>query len=420
MPKPPIHLWSEDGCPLSLALKLQGEGHPVTLDTKNPEAAQVGKGLVPRATEPPKGALVIFDTVGHGDLGDLYRKRGHAVIGGNRFDADLELNRPKGARIMREAGITTPATFPFKTTADAIAFLKKSEGAWFVKVSGAQADCMSTYNASNPDAMIRYLRWCQNAGPVEPFELQSQVDGIEVSCNGWFNGREFVPPFDLTIEEKRFLTGDLGPRTGCASCVVWHADGDELAERTVLKIEEVLGEQNYVGPVDCNSLVDSDGEPTGLEWTARIGFDSTQAWMRLFGDDLGEQLVAFAHRELGEWEPLGERLALNLRVSVPPYPTFVPAEVRALRGLPLDGMVVGEWFDPSDVMQGPVCAGASGWIGVVGVTGSSLAGLQHSALTLAQTLQIPNSQYRTDPVSRGARDMKRLDQLGLLGLKEWR
>jgi phosphoribosylamine--glycine ligase len=419
--KVPFHVWSDDGSAFPLALKLQREGHPVTMFLKSPEAQHIGGSIVQRAAEPPKGAVVLFDCVGQGDRGLAYRKQGHLVIGGNPFDVSLEKDRAAGIRIMHQNGIKTPTTFPFKDISQAIRFLEKQEGAWFVKVSGSQVES-STCDAPNPEYMIRYLRYVEQAGKVDPFELQQTMSGTEISCNGWFNGREFITPFDITMEEKRLMNHELGPRTGCESCVVWLATDDRLAERTVLKIEEQLESANYVGPIDLNSLVNNEGVPYGLEWTARLGFDAIQAWMRFFDGDLGEQLEAFASGELGEWETSDlDRVSLTSRLSIPPYPTWDPKLIAKTRGLPLDARVLSDrTYDPVDVMEsnnGIVSAGGSGIIGTAGAIGPDLDTCRATCRDFQASLVIPNKQYRTHLVERAQRDLTALSRLHLLGHK---
>ena len=417
--KVPFHFWSDDGSSFPLALKLKREGHPVTLYTKSPEAEWIGKGIIPRRHDPPPGAVVVFDCVGAGAIGAMYRKKGHLVIGGNSFDKALEKDRSAGIKIMHAGGISTPKTFPFSAIAPAIKFLEKQEGAWFVKVSGSQVES-STCDAPDPEYMIRYLKYVEAAGKVDPFELQQTVQGTEVSCNGWFNGHEFVTPFDITLEEKRLMNDELGPRTGCEACVVWMASDDRLAEITVCAIEEQLEEEGYVGPIDLNSLVNSEGVPYGLEWTARLGFDAVQAWMRLFEGDLGEQLEAFASGELGTWEVADlDRVSVTSRLSIPPYPTWDPKLIAKTRGVPIDPRVLSDRsFDPVDIMEsdnGLVAAGASGIIGTAGSVGRDMDQCRDACRSTLASLVIPNKQYRTHLIERAQRDLTDLSRLKLLG-----
>jgi phosphoribosylamine--glycine ligase len=415
-----FHFFSGDGSNLPMALRLQREGHAVTWHVKSDIAALTGKGLVPFSKEPAKGSIVIFDCTGEGTRGTAYRKAGHLVIGGNPFDRALELNRPEGARIARRAGMVTPPTYPFSDIPSALRFLAKTQGKWFVKVSGDGVE-MDTYDAPDSEFMARYLRYVQDKAQVKPFVLQQKVTGTEVSCNGWFNGREFVPPFDITFEEKKQMAGDLGCRTGCESNVVYHAHDDALADVTVGLVEAELAEEGYVGPVDINSLVDDKGVPQFLEFSARLGFDATQAWMRLFAEgELGEQLEAFAAGELDAWEPTGG-LSATLRLSMPPYPNWDKKLVSKAQGMPLDPAILNdEWIDPIDVMQGPVAAGGGGMICTVGAKGTSIQALRNELLARAEAIEIPDKQYRIDPLARVPRDMQALESLGLLGFKGWK
>lgn len=420
MAKTPFHFFSADGSNLPMALRLQREGHPVTWHVKSDVAKYTGKGLVPFAKEPPDGAVVVFDCTGEGPRGTAYRKAGFHVIGGNPFDRPLELNRPEGARIARRAGMVTPPTYPFGDIPSALRFLSKNNAKWFVKVSGDGVE-LDTYDAPDSEFMARYLKWVQETATVKPFVLQQKVEGTEVSCNGWFNGEEFIGPFDVTLEEKLNLAGDLGCRTGCESNVVYHAEDDKLADITISLVEDVLGEEGYVGPCDINSIIDADGKPQFLEFSARLGFDATQAWMRLIPEgELGEQLEAFVAGELDRWEPTGQ-ISATLRLSIPPYPNWDKKIVGKMHGLPLDYAILGdEWIDPVDVMVGPACAGGSGMICTVGARGMSITGLRKELLTRAEMLEIPDVQYRIDPLSRVPRDMQALESLGLLGLKGWK
>ena len=418
MAKTAFHLWSADGSSLPLALKLKGEGHLVTFSVHAKGGRSMGKGLVPIVAQPPKDSIVIFDCIGHAAEGTRYRALGHKVIGGNALEKTLELDRPKGAALARSLKMQVPPTFPFTSIPAALTFLDKLTGdsEWFVKVSGDQVES-STYNAPDVDSMLRYLDWIKNTqGPVDPFELQQAVEGVEVSCNGWFDGQQFVPPYDITFENKHFLTGHKGPRTGCESCVVYHAQSHLLANKTVALLVPTLADAKYVGPVDVNSMVDAGGTPQFLEFTARLGFDSTQAWMRLFDDDLGEQLEAFVHGELDTWDPTWTGLSSTLRVSIPPYPSGDEAEIGKTRGMPLGYDLLDEPFiDPIDVMEGPEVAGGSGIVCTVGAVGRTLDSLPKQLLARAEDLEIPNAQYRVDPLAGVQEDMTKLSKLKLLG-----
>jgi phosphoribosylamine--glycine ligase len=419
----PFFFWSDYGDSLFLALKLQAEGADVTFHTEQEEARWVGKGLIPLIAEAkiPRGAIVIFDAVKFGKRGQQLRMLGHPVIGGNPFDEQLEVDRSAGARIMLEAGITIPESHPFEAVKDAIDFLEEQDGKWYMKLSG-DFGTNQTANGT-PDLMIRYLTWWQSqTGKKPPFELQRAVEGTEVSCEGWFDGKRFVPPFNATIEDKKFMTGNRGPRTGCEANMVWALEGKvpALPIAGIVRIAALLRQKKYVGPIDLNCIVTASGEPFGLEWSARLGFDASVAWAKLFKGTLAQQLEAFAHGELEEWE-MSDEVAMTLRISTPPYPLEDPhADVATkYRGMPLDPTVLhDDRITLTDVMldteRNPVMAGRDGHLGTVGQVGYDLGRLRREILEIADGLEIPSLQYRIDPVKRAEESLEVLQGHGYL------
>lgn len=395
----------------------------VTFYVDDAEARSVGKGLVPMVDKPevPAGALVLFDATGMGKHGRALRKAGHPVIGGNPFDEDLEVNRTRGAAIMAAAGIRIPETHPFDKVADAVEFLGEHDGKWYMKVTG-DAGTNMTYNAPDPQMMIRYLHWWdRQPGPKPAFILQREVANpiAEISCEGWFDGQKFVPPFNATIETKKFMAGDRGVRTGCEQNLVWALDGTRppLAARGVARIERQLRSHGYVGPIDLNQIIDAAGVPHGLEWSARTGFDAFPAYCHLIGEDLYDQLDAFAHGALAAWE-ISDQAALTIRISTPPYPTE-RARAASFRGIPLDDTLLhDDRITVTDVMRGPdgkpAHAGRDGHVGTVGEVGCDLAAMRIRVLALADALVIPSKQYREDILPDVEETLRALEAHGYL------
>ena len=420
--KPGFFIHSDYGDAAFLARRLKQEGHPVLLYIKDAAGSHLGNGLVPKTTNPipPKGfPFAIFDSIKHGNQGREIRKRGIRVLGGNPFDVPLEGDRPQGAKIMRAIGVKTPEVKEFKSIALAIKFLEAESGPWFVKQIGGDTAEVSTYDAKDPEDMVRYLRWAGPAG-LEHFQLSKRIEGTEVSCNGWFDGTKFVPPFDVTLEEKKFMPGKLGPRTGCESNVVWLLQDSALPDITVAPLASILAREGYVGPIDLNSLITADGTPVGLEWTARLGFDATQAWQALI-PRLGEQLAEFLSGGLTQWEH-SKDLSVTIRISMPPYPSWDPKGAAEFRGMPLDKKWLGEDYCLTDVMaspEGPVLSGASGMVGTVGAQGGSLEPLIKKTLDMAYEIMVPNKQFNKEPIERRKKDIPALQKMGLAGRKNF-
>jgi phosphoribosylamine--glycine ligase len=417
---------------------LVAEGHAFTMYAEHPEAADVGRGFyeLTRSKEPPRGSIVLFDSPGHGDEGTALRRRGHQVIGGTPVDTELELKRGRAMQILEDAGIAIPETHRFKTFGAAIAFLKHRDDdeEWFFKAEGNKSTALS--DGGPVASLLRYLQWARQSPvgrAVDEFILQKGVKGVEISTEGWWDGKRFVYPFNGTFEEKRLMDGNLGPRTGCQENVVWlyHDKEPAIAEQTVVRLADVLGADAF--PVDVNAIVDDEGIAQALEVSPRFGFDAFPALVALMREGtVGEQLAAFAAGELARFELAMDKLALTRRVSIPPFPmdevlgeSAAPRRGRGkrvdpIRELPLDRQLLDlvDRFYLDDVMledDEPVCAGRDGNLLMVVATGDELEELREEVMQLVLGLDVRNKQARTDPpVERAEKNWRTLRTLGLL------
>src|SRR5207245_8944189 len=226
--------------------------------------------------------------------------------------------------------------------------------------------------------------------------VQVEKKGLweEISVEGWCDRQRLIFPFNATIEEKKFMAGDVGPRTGCESCVVFAYDGPLVEE--LLKMEDTLREEGYIGSLDLNMIVTEKG-PLGLEWTARLGFDASNGLFHLMGPTLPEQLEAFAYGALPAWE-ISPELALTLRFSIPPYPNDNKREAGKLYGLPLDKKVLD--LDYTDVALGsdaPICAGRDGLLARATVPGTDSDSPRKEALQQVSSRTTPMLQHPIHP-----------------------
>ena len=416
---PSFFFHSDAGDGSFLARRLAREGHRVRMHITYPKARDVARGLVelvPRPS-PARGDVIVFDSVHAGKTADAFRRQGFRVIGGSRFADSIELDRAAGMQLMQKAGIRTPETKIFKTYPEGVTFLKgqPQEEHWFFKPFGNIAACM-TYDASIP-RMLDHLAYCQeNMEKPEGFLLQKKVEGVELSLEGWFDGDKWVLPFNSTIEDKHFLNGNLGPRTGCmANLVFAYSDSrPTLVSRTLARIEPTLRAQRYVGPIDLNMIIDKEGEPYGLEWTARFGYDALQGLCLLTAGDWGHQLADFANGRLESFNVDDSSYALTINTSVPPFPNTEYSE--SAKGKRLDPAIL---LDPIRVMPRdvmlvsgrPQIAGGDATVVTVGERGTDLWQLRRDVLGIAKQFEIQDLQYRTDPVTRAETVLAELKRL---------
>jgi len=214
--------------------------------------------------------VVVFDMVGFGPLADRFRREGIPVIGGSQVADWLELDRGFGTGVMRSVGIRIPDTQEFQTWEEAKEFARSYDGRLVLKPSG-NAECAKTYVSRGKEDLLPMMElYSKSTEP--PVELQEFVEGVEVSCEGWFDGEDWLPLWNSTWEEKRLFPGGVGPNTGCMGSVVkvfW--EPPRLFLEGVGRMEELLRAARYTGPLDLNSIVTESGV-YGLEWTSRFGY----------------------------------------------------------------------------------------------------------------------------------------------------
>src|SRR5690349_2179539 len=271
-------VYSIYGDGMCLAQQLQRQ-HDVRFFVEHDKGFRQGQGIVnvTRNPRPEKGEIVVFDSVGAQRLGALYRRQGFATIGGYPQE-DWELKRMVGTDLMREHGLAVPETHFFKTLPEAKAFLKQQDpnDVWYFKPDGKDVPKHLTFGKRVP----MLLRCLDYAAPHLPpqmngFQLQKQVQGIEVDVCAWVNQTGVVSA-EVTIEEKKFGAGNTGPSTGCQSNLVWCIDPkSRLVEQTVGRFTDQLVDEGYCGLIALNCMFGD--ETYGLEFTMRPGYDSTHA-----------------------------------------------------------------------------------------------------------------------------------------------
>lgn len=397
-------IYSLHGDGIALAPRLMSEGNDVAIYLESAKRSYDNLGVTkldrfdPDLDDDP---VIVFDMVGKGKLADALRQHGFMVVGSSTFGDRLELDRTYGALVMQAAGIKIPDTFVFTSFADGIAYANAAKQGLFFKPHGNK-DTSLTFGDDDPKLVARMIAHHAKAwvGPVK-FELQEKVEGIEVSIEGWFNGQEWLLPFNSTIEDKKLFPGDLGPNTGSMSSTVWAWQHmrPKIARETLLKLTSILRKARYIGPLDINLK-----GGYGLEFTSRFGYDALWALSELLHGDVGKFLSDVA-RGQAKRMPLGRDFAFGLRTRVLPEPGgAVP------RGVPVEGVKFGEphtWL--LDVManaQGElVTAGVDGVIGVLTDHGRTIEEAQRRVFARVDELKVPNLLWRNDAGARARRQI---------------
>lgn len=387
---------SKDGDGLGVAQRIAQEGHEIDVWVADPKLRLAGRGIVgrPAAWRPhvAKADLVLCDMVGFGHLEKTLRKMGKNPLSCDLVVEQAELDRAKGLELMQKSGINTPESKAFRSPAAARSAWR--DGGVVVKPSGNVATAKTTVARDK----ATFLHALSQMPAGTSFIVQAFAEGIEVSTEGWWNGRSWIRPFNHTFEEKRFMNGGIGPNTGCMGNVVVVAKTrDKLVQATIQKLEPFLKQTSYRGPVDVNAMV-TKGKALALEITARMGYDAIEALTEGLKEPLTDLLFETAmgvKREMSvESIPM-----IAVRVSVPPWPHAAPRE--SDKGRPLLGLNKGnlKHIFLTDIYkdgQEYKWAAGDGVVYKATAGGVDFREARRRVYRTISNVQILDSQYRTD------------------------
>jgi phosphoribosylamine--glycine ligase len=399
-------LMSLKGDGLGLALRLRQAGHTVGAWIRGTIEKENYDGLIEKISKwetfLDPATIVVFDSSGGGRTADRLRSRGHHVFAGSIFADNLELDRELAFELMSQAGIKIPAYKTFYNWEDGKRHAKQHKGRLVFKPSGDLSDeeGIGSYVSCDSEDMICMLDYFESVAHKSPeFIMQDFVEGVALSTEGWFNGYEWMEPFNHTIEHKQMLVDDLGPSSGCACNVVWRVEQtNRVVEEGIKLMGPVLAEQRYVGPIDLNAVVNEEGV-WALEFTPRFGYDAFPALLELVDTDLGEVIAKMAKGEQPSEIPLKKGFASALRVSIPPHPSD---EFTHPGGIPIQGLTRSDrphlyFFEVKfDEQNRLTSSKGGGAIAAVTGFGDTIHNSFIEPFEIAKRLRIPEKQYRTD------------------------
>ena len=402
----------------SIYLRLIEEGHDVRVHIAAEDSRDVLAGMIelvpsweealPWIREAGDAGLILFEDSGYGELQDRLRREGFRVVGGSAFGDRLEQDRVLGQDILRRAGLRTAATHPFSDFDAALAFVAEHPARYVLKFNGTDLPSDANYVGMRVDgadivAMLMHhqRRWAEDHEQPPDFLLMDHLRGIETGVGALFNGTEFVGPFNLDWEHKRFFPGDLGELTGEMGTVVSYRGAEKLFAATLGRVGPELRAAGHVGYVNLNMIINNDGV-WPLEFTCRFGYPGFAILSAMFEEDCGTILGRIA---AGSPAPIAtaDGYAVGIVLTVPPFPYHygyehlskgtpicLPAELSADERRHLhfaevrrDGALL-------------VTAGQIGYVMVVTGRGATVAAAQRSAYELAEKVAVPKVRYRID------------------------
>lgn len=401
----------------SIGQQLAREGHKVLYYVKDPAHKKSMQGILDRVDSfrpyVSSSDLIICDSVGFSGNGELFRKMGKPVLCCNEVADVLEFDRQRGMMVAQKVGMVIPDTVECSSVAEARKIKWENPHGYVVKPCG-NLHTGSTYVCPEEEL----YKWAlEQFDARQEFIIQAVVDPattVEVSTEGWFNGVDWLQPFNHTFEEKRFMPGNVGAMTGCMGNVVVPVKmPDRLVKETVMLMAPMLKKAGYRGPIDVNCLVTKD-KAYALEFTCRFGYDAIEALMHGMRGPVGGFLFEVATGIAKGIPMAGYDLLMAVRVSHFPYPSSIPD--KGYEGGPVLGIpgIAGDIYLSSMYRSGEqyLSSGAEGSLAIVVSHGRDVRETQRRCYEKVRRLKGMDLQYRNDIGGRVEKDMNRLREWG--------
>ncbi|MFH1404059.1 MAG: phosphoribosylglycinamide synthetase C domain-containing protein [Candidatus Altiarchaeota archaeon] len=409
------------------AWQVQKEGHDVKYYIKDAEEREVADGFVPKIdeweSEVAWADVIVFDDVlGQGTIAKKLRDEGNLVVGGTPYTDMLEDDRSFGQEELRSKGVSIIPHQNFKSFDDAIRFVEENPNKYVIKPSGeAQNKKQLLYvgEEDNGRDVIQVLNHYKQvwSHKIKEFQLQKRITGVEVAVGAFFNGNEFIKPINVNFEHKKLFPGNIGPATGEMGTSMFWSNPNKLFYSTLEKMEMKLKEENYVGYVDINCIVNSNGVYP-LEFTTRFGYPAIFIQQEGMINPIGEFFHMIA---AGENPQLKVRngFQVGVRIIMPPYPftdqeAFDTHSKEAViifkkpnkEGVHIEDVkkVDGEW----------VVAGTNGVVVTVVGCGQTMNQARSRAYKRVNNIILPNMYFRRDIGERWFEDSDKLHTWGYL------
>jgi phosphoribosylamine--glycine ligase len=418
---------SYDALISDIAWEVAKEGHEVKYFIKSEEDREIADGFVPKSADWEQDAdwadVIVFDDVlGMGSDAQRMRVLGKRVVGGTPYTDRLEDDRAFGQFELKAAGVPIIPQENFTSFTVAIGYVKANPTRYVIKPSGEAQNMKQLLFVGEEERgedVIQVLEDYQRAWAdrIKEFQLQRRIVGVEVATGAFFNGNEFVYPICVNFEHKKLFPGDIGPATGEMGTAMFWSEPNRIFRATLGKMESRLRRERYVGYIDVNCIVNSNGIYP-LEFTARFGYPTISIQQEAMTTPIGEFLYQLADGTATRLK-VRSGYQVGVRIVVPPFPfsdrdTFLRNSKDAViifkkpnrEGVHIEDvkLVNGEW----------VVTGTSGVVLIVVGTGPTMRQAQRQAYGRIDNIMIPNMYYRKDIGDRWAEDVDRLHSWGYL------
>src|SRR3989339_1463384 len=411
---------SYDGTITDLAWTVAQEGHEVRLCLEAKGFEEVGKGFVNVIRDWRKSVdwadIVLFDHIGKGAEADELRKKGKLCIGGSAYTDRLENDRTFGQEELKRNKIRTIPYQEFRSFDEGIAYVQTNPGRYVIKPSGDAQNLKQLLFVGNEDDgsdVVRVLGAYREtwSDTISVFQLQRRMTGVEVAVCAFFDGKKFVTPVFVSFEHKKLFPGELGVSTGEMGTSMFWTARSPIFESVLRPFEQHLAEEGYVGYIDVNCIVNSNGIYP-LEFTCRFGFPFICLQEEGITEPMGELLLRMAAGE-GNGIKVKRGYQVCALIVVPPFPfndpktfeSFSEDAVVVFKKKMTEGIHIGDLKQENEEW---LITGQEGVALIVSGSGTTMRDAQKQMYTRIQNILISNMYYRTDIGDRWVDDSDKL------------
>ncbi|MCR4335809.1 MAG: phosphoribosylamine--glycine ligase [archaeon] len=409
-----------------LAKHVQEEGHNVKYFVEARQEREVTSGFVEmidnwKAFVNWADVIIFDDVLGEGAKAQKLRAQGKAVIGGTPYTDKLEDDRAFGQDELKKMGINIIPHWEFTSFDEAIAFVQNNPGRYVLKPNGEAQNIKGLLFIGEEDDgkdLLQVLGDYKKAWEkkIPAFQLQKRISGVEIAVGAFFNGKEFIYPINVNFEHKKLFPGNLGPSTGEMGTAMFWSEPNKIFNQSLKKFEKKFAEEKYVGYVDLNCIVNSNGIYP-LEWTSRFGYPTIFIQQEGIQMKISEFLYELAHGTLKKFN-YKSGFQVGVRIVVPPFP-FKDKETFNVKSK--DSVIFFQKGkegvhieDVKNVNDEWLVTGNSGVVLVVVGMGYTMKQAQQQAYNRIKHIIIPHMYYRTDIGDRWFEDSDKLHNWGYL------
>ena len=419
---------SWEGLIADIAWQVVKEGHEAKLWIQNPEETGIGDGFVVKTEdwrrEVDWADVVVFDDVlGMGAFAEEVRDAGKPVVGGSPYTDRLEDDRAFGQQELKSVGVSIIPHENFTSFDEAVKYVEANPNRYVIKPSGEAQNIKRLLFVGEEDDGRDVTQVLQDykrawSDKVKEFQLQRRIMGVEVAVGAFFNGKEFVTPVCVNFEHKKLFPGDIGPATGEMGTAMFWSEPNKVFNATLQPMEPKLREEGYVGYIDVNCIVNSNGIYP-LEFTSRFGYPTISIQQEGLLTPIGELFFKLAGGEITRARARSG-FQVGVRIVVPPFPykdkqTFESSSKDAVI---LFKTASREGYHIEDVRQDNgewLVTGTSGVVLIVCGIGPTMHQAQRQAYNRVRNVMIPHMYYREDIGDRWSEeDSDRLHAWGYL------